>query len=92
MSYKGLTVERQGNIFIITLQISDENRLTSTYCQEIIRAFHDIQQQIGPDAPGAVVTRGNNSKFFCTVSLHSAYTRQDNGTYLIHVGSRSKRG
>jgi enoyl-CoA hydratase/carnithine racemase len=71
MSYQGLTVERQGNIFIITLQISDENRLTSIYCQEIIRAFHDIQRQVGPDAEGAVVTRGNNNKFFCTVGCSS---------------------
>jgi enoyl-CoA hydratase/carnithine racemase len=68
MAYHGLTVEKQGKIYIITLKISDENRLTSTYCQEIIRAFHDIQRQIGKDAEGAVVTRGNNDKFFCTVS------------------------
>lgn len=67
MAYNGLTVEQRGKIYIITLNISDENRLTSTYCQEIIRAYHDIQRKIGPDAEGAVITRGNNNKFFCTV-------------------------
>jgi Delta3-Delta2-enoyl-CoA isomerase len=63
---KLLTVDRHGDVFVITLQRGPENRLTSEFCRQIIQAFHDIERQIGPDAPGAVITRGSNAKFWCT--------------------------
>lgn len=65
-SFKYLTVTRKGNVFTITLQKPPENRLNSVFCQEIISAFHSIQNELGADSEGAVVTRGNDAKFFCT--------------------------
>lgn len=64
--YTGFTVDRHGNIFVITLQRGPENRLNSSTCQELIRAFHDIQRELGPGSEGAVITRGSNAKCFCT--------------------------
>ncbi|KAI9880066.1 MAG: hypothetical protein M1830_005798 [Pleopsidium flavum] len=63
---KNLSVERHGNIFVITLTKPPENRLNSKFCQEIIRVFHTIQQTLGPDSEGAVITRGHDAKFWCT--------------------------
>ncbi|KAG2414722.1 hypothetical protein HFD88_003914 [Aspergillus terreus] len=64
--FRNLSLEKQGNVFIITMQKPPENRLNSWYCQEIIRAFHTIQRILGPDAEGAVITRGCDTKFWCT--------------------------
>jgi enoyl-CoA hydratase/carnithine racemase len=61
-----LHLSRNGNIFIITLQKPPENRLTTQFCQDIIRTFHYIQKALGPLSEGAVITRGNDAKFFCT--------------------------
>ena len=61
-----LHLSRQGNIFIITLQKPPENRLSIQFCQNIIRTFHFIQKTLGPLSSGAVITRGNDEKFFCT--------------------------
>ena len=61
-----LHLERQGNIFIITLQKPPENRLNKRFCQDIIKTFHYIQETLGPLSEGAVITRGNDAKFFCT--------------------------
>lgn len=61
-----LHLERRGNIFILTLQKPPENRLNSRFCQDIIATFHYIQRLLGPLAEGAVITRGNDAKFFCT--------------------------
>ncbi|PLB41834.1 enoyl-CoA hydratase/isomerase family protein [Aspergillus candidus] len=65
-TFDSLSLDRRGNVFIITMQKAPENRLTSWYCQEIIRAFRTVQQILGPDSEGAVITRGNDDKFWCT--------------------------
>jgi len=70
MSYENLSVERHGNVFVITLQKAPENRINQRFAQEIIRAFRDVEKQLGPDSEGAVITRGNDAKFWCTVSSH----------------------
>ena len=66
MSYENLSIDRKGNIFIITLQRPPENRFTSAFAQELTRAFHSIQKELGPDAEGAVITRGSDTKFYST--------------------------
>lgn len=68
MSYKDLTVDRHSNVFVITLRKAPENRISTAFAQEIIRAFRDIERQLGRGSEGAVVTRGSDAKFFCTVS------------------------
>lgn len=68
-TFRNLSLERKGNIFLITLQNPPENRLSSWFCQEIIRAFRTVQNILGPDSEGAVITRGSDAKFFCTVSV-----------------------
>ncbi|KAK6002430.1 hypothetical protein QM012_002068 [Aureobasidium pullulans] len=65
-TFTNLSLSREGNIFIITLQRGSENRLNTTLCNEVIRAFHYIQRTLGPNSEGAVITRGNNAKFWCT--------------------------
>jgi len=65
-SFKNLTVSRHGNIFILTLQKPPENRLNSFFCKEIIKAFRFIETALGPGSEGAVITRGNDFKFWCT--------------------------
>ena len=64
--FRYVAVEREGNIFIITLRNGDENRLRIDFCQEIIRCFHAIQSILGSSSEGAVIVRGNNEKFWCT--------------------------
>jgi enoyl-CoA hydratase/carnithine racemase len=66
-SYQNLSIDCHGNIFVITLQKPPENRLNTQFAQEIIRAFRDIEKQLGPDSEGAIITRGNDDKFWCTV-------------------------
>lgn len=65
--FRNLSLTRHGNVFVITMQKPPENRLNSWYCQEIIRAFRTVQRTLGPDSDGAVITRGNDAKFWCTV-------------------------
>jgi hypothetical protein len=60
-----------GNIFVITMRKAPENRLNSAYCQRLIKAFNLVRTTLGPDSEGAVITRGNDAKFWCTVS-HTA--------------------
>lgn len=67
--FKYILLERQGNIFVITLQRPPENRLNSKFCQEIIKAFHTIQRILGPNSEGAVITRGQDAKYWCTVRV-----------------------
>lgn len=72
-TFRNLTLTRHaGNVFIITMHKPPENRLCSWYCQEIIRAFRTVQSVLGPDAEGAVITRGVGEKFWCTVRLFSS--------------------
>ena len=69
MSYQYLQVERRGNVFIITLKKPPENRLNIAACQELVKAYHSIQAELGPDKEGAVILTGNDKKFFTTVRL-----------------------
>jgi enoyl-CoA hydratase/carnithine racemase len=48
------------------MQKAPENRLNVKFAQEIIRALRDIEQELGPDSEGCVITRGNDEKFWCT--------------------------
>jgi hypothetical protein len=41
--------------------------LNTKFCQEMISAFNWIRQTIGSNSEGAVITRGKDAKFFCTV-------------------------
>jgi hypothetical protein len=59
-----------GNIFVITMRKGPENRLDSAYCQKLIAAFNLVRTTLGPDSEGAVITKGNDAKFWCTVSLY----------------------
>ncbi|GAB7358582.1 hypothetical protein MBLNU230_g2642t1 [Neophaeotheca triangularis] len=62
-----LTLDRHpSNIFIITLRKAPENRLNSTYCQRLIALFRQIETTLGPNTPGAVITRGVDFKYWCT--------------------------
>jgi enoyl-CoA hydratase/carnithine racemase len=64
---RNLGLERRGDVFVLTLQKPPENRLTSQFCQEVIQALNDVRKELGQDSPGAVIIRGNDDKFFCTV-------------------------
>ena len=75
--YENLSLERRGDTFLLTLQKPPENRLTTKFCQEIIRAINDVRKQLGQDSPGALIIRGNDAKFFCTVCIP-----QLNGVHL----------
>lgn len=66
-TFHNLSLERHGNVFVLTMQKPPENRLNSTYCQEMIRAYRTVERLLGPDSEGAVITRGNDAKFWCTV-------------------------
>ncbi|KAK6435752.1 hypothetical protein LTR95_008066 [Oleoguttula sp. CCFEE 5521] len=55
-----------GNIFVLTMRKAPENRINSHYAQKLISAYNLIRKTIGPNAPGAVITRGNDAKFWCT--------------------------
>ncbi|KAK5175463.1 uncharacterized protein LTR77_000602 [Saxophila tyrrhenica] len=70
-TYKSISLERTGNIYIITLQKPPENRLDVAACQELIRAYRQIEKEFGRDSEGAVILRGNDAKFFTTgLDLH----------------------
>lgn len=66
MDFKHLSLDRHDKVFVITLQRGPENRLTVDFCNEIIAAFNYVQRTLGPDSPGAVITRGSDFKFWCT--------------------------
>nr|OQO06817.1 hypothetical protein B0A51_16709 [Rachicladosporium sp. CCFEE 5018] len=55
-----------GNIFVLTMRKAPENRINSHYAQKLISAYNLIRRTIGSSAPGAVITRGNDAKFWCT--------------------------
>ena len=67
MSYQNLTVERRGQVFIITMRKAPENRIDVAFAQEIVRALRDVERQLGRDTEGAVIIRGSDAKFWCTV-------------------------
>ena len=65
-----LAVDRyDGNIFVITMRKAPENRLNSKYAQKLIGAFNEIRSILGTSTEGAVITKGNDAKFWCTVRL-----------------------
>ncbi len=66
-----------GNIFVITMRKAPENRLNSAYAQKLIGAFNTVRKLLGADAEGAVITKGNDAKFWCTVCLSIAGLRTD---------------
>lgn len=66
-TFCNLSLESHGNVFVLTMQKPPENRLSSWYCQEIILAYHTVEKILGPDSEGAVITRGSDAKFWCTV-------------------------
>lgn len=57
------------NIFVLTMRRAPENRLSSTFAQQMIAAYNLVRETLGEDSSGAVITRGNDAKFFCTVGL-----------------------
>ncbi|CAI7570823.1 unnamed protein product [Penicillium crustosum] len=65
-----LTIDRSGKVYIITMRMGFENKLNTKFCQELISAFAWIRRNIDPGSEGAVITRGNNAKFYCTL-LHT---------------------
>lgn len=79
MDYRYLKVERKGDVFIIILRKPPENRLNVACCQELIKAYHSIQKELGSDAEGAVVLTGSDAKFFTTVS----YLRRERAIFLL---------
>lgn len=58
-----------GNIFVITMRKAPENRLNSAYAQKLIGTWNLIRKTLGSDTEGAVITKGNDEKFWCTVSF-----------------------
>ena len=55
-----------GNIFVITMRKAPENRLNSKYAQKLIGCFNRVRDILGEDSEGAVITKGNDAKFWCT--------------------------
>ncbi|KAK4545442.1 hypothetical protein LTR36_002792 [Oleoguttula mirabilis] len=67
ISETDLALDRyDGNIFVITMRKAPENRLNSVYAQKLIGAFNTVRKLLGPDSEGAVITKGNDTKFWCT--------------------------
>ena len=64
--YKDLCVDQYDRVFVITMQKAPENRINVRFAQEIIRALRDIEQELGADSEGCVITRGTDEKFWCT--------------------------
>ena len=64
--YTNLRVDRHDQVFVITLAKAPENRINVKFAQEIIRALRDIEQELGTDAEGCVIKKGNDEKFWCT--------------------------
>jgi hypothetical protein len=56
-----------GNIFVITMRKAPENRINSAYAQKLIYTFGEIRRILGTSTEGAVITKGNDAKFFTTV-------------------------
>lgn len=71
MSYKFISMERKGDVFVITLRKPPENRLNVEACQELIRAYREAEKDLGKDSDGAVILQGSDAKFFTTgLDLH----------------------
>ncbi|CAG9952988.1 unnamed protein product [Clonostachys rosea f. rosea IK726] len=61
-----LTVERLDNIFLFTMTKAPENRLNVPFCNELIQAYRKARALLGQNSEGAVILKGNDTKFFCT--------------------------
>jgi enoyl-CoA hydratase/carnithine racemase len=86
-SYPNLTIDCQdSNVYIITMRKLPENRLNVKFAQEIIRALRDIETRLGTDAEGAVIIRGSDAKFFCTVGLTPDLRPLSNPFLILGVG------
>ncbi|KAK3702907.1 hypothetical protein LTR37_014756 [Vermiconidia calcicola] len=55
-----------GNVFVITMRKAPENRINSEYAQKLISAFGQVRKILGNESEGAVITKGNDAKFWCT--------------------------
>ena len=67
MEFQYLSKERKGDVFVITMRRAPENRLNVQFCQELIRAYREAEKELGTNSEGAVILRGSDAKFFCTV-------------------------
>lgn len=56
-----------GNVFVVTMRKAPENRINIAYAQKLIAAYNRVRKLLGPGSEGAVVTKGNDAKFWCTV-------------------------
>lgn len=63
---KDLLLERYDNVFVLTMRKAPENRINSAYAQKLIAAYNTVRKLLGEDAEGAVITKGNDAKFWCT--------------------------
>ncbi|KAF2210945.1 hypothetical protein CERZMDRAFT_118114 [Cercospora zeae-maydis SCOH1-5] len=64
---KHLLLERyDNNVFVLTMRKAPENRINSAYAQELISAYNTVRKILGEDSEGAVITKGNDAKFWCT--------------------------
>jgi Delta3-Delta2-enoyl-CoA isomerase len=93
MPYQYLNITQTGtdnNIYVITLQKPPENRLNVAACQEIIRAYREVETRLGSDAPGAVILTSSSNKFFTTgLDLHerdvNKFASSDGFYPLLHT-------
>ena len=71
--YPNLSVSRKGNVFIITMRKAPENRINSSFAQELIGALRDVEAELNKGPEGAVIItsadieKGKDAKFWCTV-------------------------
>jgi hypothetical protein len=42
----------------------------------MIRAYRTVERLLGPDSDGAVITRGSDAKFWCTVCVASYFSQR----------------
>ncbi|KAI5370713.1 Putative enoyl-CoA hydratase/isomerase, ClpP/crotonase-like domain superfamily [Septoria linicola] len=63
---KDLLLERYDNVFVLTMRKAPENRINSAYAQRLITAYNTVRKLLGEDAEGAIITKGNDAKFWCT--------------------------
>ena len=50
MGYKRISLERKGDIYVITLQKPPEYLLDVDACQELICAYRQMEEEFGQDA------------------------------------------
>ncbi|CAG7982585.1 unnamed protein product [Penicillium olsonii] len=65
--FRNLSLERHGNVFVLTMQKPPENKLSQSFCQEMIQAFRTVESILGSKSEGALITRSGDDKFWCTL-------------------------